>query len=360
MHSTIDTNSPKPIDENTINVGLLLKEKRESLGFSKQQIADRLRLRVAIIDNIEDNNFDLGQIATFTRGYLRSYAKAVGVDEKLILGALEAVSDVQHKEHRMLSFSSKTERAKHDNNIMKLTWGIFAIILGISAVWWWQNQVGDTLSETIFKPSKQSLEQQSLVTTLDEPTLDRTKLNRAVVNTNNSDNDFISVLPGESSAIDVVDNAESVNTDSVERSNTKEHSKTDMNAVNANVGLNRTDADSKNVANAATVPHPMAETPSSTQVQTSTQTIRETVESRANNILVINYRNDCWTKIEDANGKVLLSNTVKAGKTEQFADVVAPLKITLGAPEGVSMTFGNKAVDLSRYNSGKVARFTLD
>ncbi len=115
-----------------LEAGTILKQKREELGLSQKQIADRLRLKLSIIKDIENNNFEIGQVATFTRGYLRSYAKAVGIEESTILEALGDKSGTKPQAQDMTSFSRKTKREKHDSRIMIITWGILAIIIGIS------------------------------------------------------------------------------------------------------------------------------------------------------------------------------------------------------------------------------------
>ncbi len=143
-----DTENSNIVEEevNQVLAGDLLRQEREKLGLSQKEIADRLRLRVSIIESIDNNNYDFDQVATFTRGYLRSYAKAVSLDEKEVLAALNHANEVQHAEQEMQSFSRKTKREKNDSRIMKLTWAIFAVIIGISSVWWYQNQQ-DTLTD---------------------------------------------------------------------------------------------------------------------------------------------------------------------------------------------------------------------
>ncbi|PMF72625.1 transcriptional regulator, partial [Vibrio lentus] len=132
-----------------IEAGTLLKNKRESLGLTQKQISDRLKLRVTLIQQIEENQFESDQVATFMRGYIRSYAKYVNLDEKVVLSALHHAGDAQHQEQEMLSFSRKTKTEKHNSRIMILTWSIFAVIAGISSLWWWQNQQQDTLSQSL-------------------------------------------------------------------------------------------------------------------------------------------------------------------------------------------------------------------
>ncbi|MDF5387938.1 helix-turn-helix domain-containing protein, partial [Vibrio parahaemolyticus] len=135
----------------SIEAGTLLKNKRESLGMSQKQVVDRLRLRISVIEDIENNRFESQQVATFTRGYLRSYAKFVGLDEKVVLTALEQTADAQPQEQEieMQSFSRKTKDEKHNSRIMLLTWVIGLVIIGISAAWWWQNQQENSLTKEV-------------------------------------------------------------------------------------------------------------------------------------------------------------------------------------------------------------------
>ncbi|GAM61827.1 putative membrane protein [Vibrio ishigakensis] len=56
------------------------------------------------------------------------------------MDAFDSLGVGKSAEQDMQSFSQGTQKKKHDNNIMKLTWGIFVVIVGISAVWWYQNE----------------------------------------------------------------------------------------------------------------------------------------------------------------------------------------------------------------------------
>lgn len=107
--------------------GEMLRAAREQLGYSQKDIANRLRLRLSVINDIEDNRFEQAQLATFTRGYVRSYAKYVGVDEKSILALLDQYGHAQPQEQEMQSFSRRTKREAHDSRIMGLTWILAAV-----------------------------------------------------------------------------------------------------------------------------------------------------------------------------------------------------------------------------------------
>ncbi|WP_413285081.1 cytoskeleton protein RodZ [Vibrio sp. MA40-2] len=326
MTTEKDLNVTEELTENvhTVQAGDMLRNKRKELGISQQEIADRLRLRLSIIQSIDNNNYEFDQVATFTRGYLRSYARAVYLDEKKVLSSLDGFKEAQHSEQKMQSFSRQTKKAKHDSRIMKLTWIIFVIIIGISSVWWYQNQQ-DTLTEM-----SQSDVGESTVSNIEENTLS--------LDTSISNNEPAS--PDRSQFESLTPVLESENTSAQEESfvTTPEQSSLEAEQSELNIANNE-------------------------QVNSVESEIVITEENSApvekhDNALFLAFSSDCWVEIKDVAGKTLATGVKKAGSTINLAGE-APYKIILGAPEGVSMTFENESVDLSEYNTGRVAKFTL-
>ena len=294
-----------------IEAGTLLKNKRESLGLTQKQISDRLKLRVTLIQQIEENQFESDQVATFMRGYIRSYAKYVNLDEKVVLNALHHSGDAQHQEQEMLSFSRKTKTEKHNSRIMLLTWSIFAVIVGISSLWWWQNQQQDTLSQSL--ANTESSEELVVEESLD-PELTSLEVIEAEQNTETSP---------------VTENSDEL---------------TEVSSAEDSVTLDPVEV--------------FEETPEAADVASVTAESETVAPEAVVNELVMQFSADCWIQVKDASGKTLSTGIKKAGQTLNLSGT-APYKVILGAPEGVSMTFASEPVDLSGYTSGKVARITL-
>ncbi|EKO3905155.1 RodZ domain-containing protein [Vibrio fluvialis] len=295
------------ITESTPKVqpGTLLKEKREALGLTQKQVADRLRLRVTIIQNIEENNFDSDLVATFTRGYLRSYAKAVGLAEHLVLDAFEESVTPEPQEQTMQSFSKKTKREKHDSRIMTITWIILLVIIGMSSLWWWQNNEQDTL-----KPEQ-----------------------------------------GNEAVSAVADQAAAPATEEVQP---------EFNTIEPTQAEAQSDAQP---SEEPTGDEMAMEDPAPAQEEAvvepqTTPAAPAAAEATSGDLLTMNFSSDCWVQVKDATGKTLSTGIKKAGETLNLRGQ-KPLQVILGAPEGVSVTFASEPVDLSGYTSGKVARFTL-
>ncbi|EJC1077328.1 cytoskeleton protein RodZ [Vibrio parahaemolyticus] len=302
----------------SIEAGTLLKNKRESLGMTQKQVADRLRLRVSVIEDIENNRFESQQVATFTRGYLRSYAKFVGLDEKVVLVALEQTADVKPKEQEieMQSFSRKTKHEKHNSRIMLLTWVIAIVIIGISAAWWWQNQQENSLAQVVAEANVET----------SQPSADEIADIDLM-----TEEELIASTPAELAASNNTASESSINaaqTDEVVPAETEEST---------------TEATRK----------PVAVIEAAEEVQEASPVVPEGMT-----LLTMKFKADCWIQVKDTNGKTLVSGTQKPGQDVELTGK-APFKVILGAPEGVTMTFASEPVDLSGYTSGKVARFTL-
>ncbi|EIJ2832561.1 cytoskeleton protein RodZ [Vibrio parahaemolyticus] len=302
----------------SIEAGTLLKNKRESLGMTQKQVADRLRLRVSVIEDIENNRFESQQVATFTRGYLRSYAKFVGLDEKVVLVALEQTADVKPKEQEieMQSFSRKTKHEKHNSRIMLLTWVIAIVIIGISAAWWWQNQQENSLAQVVAEANVET----------SQPSADEIADIDLM-----TEEELIASTPAKLAASNNTASESSINaaqTDEVVPAETEEST---------------TEATQQ----------PVAVIEAAEEIQDASPVVPEGMT-----LLTMKFKADCWIQVKDTNGKTLVSGTQKPGQDVELTGK-APFKVILGAPEGVTMTFASEPVDLSGYTSGKVARFTL-
>ncbi|MEH0688416.1 cytoskeleton protein RodZ [Vibrio cholerae] len=327
-HETTETNQP----QEHIEAGTLLKQKREQLGLTQKQIADRLRLRLSIIENLEKNDFESDQVATFTRGYLRSYAKAVGLKESVVLAALDHSGTAQHKEQSMQSFSRKTKREKHDSRIMILTWGIFAVIAGISSLWWWQNQQDDMLD--LSQPSAQETTQQSADPSSGD-TLDFVSLDEAMPDEPSQETqETMEPILSEDSDVSGIETLENTQTE-----------------MSSETEIIREESALESPAETVTA------SDSAEQVDAPQESATDTAVAVTNR-LEMNFSDDCWVQVKDASGKTLVTGIKKGGESVAL-DGQSPYSVILGAPENVSMTLASEPVDLSGYTSGKVARFTL-
>lgn len=135
-------NTEKKIEENsTTTIGQQLKHAREQMGLDAKDVAEQLCLKKSMINDIENDTCPPEVALTFFRGYIRSYAKLVNLSEEQLL---PLPPDIQKNKHEFkpatFKGSSLTKSSrKRDSWIMPLTWFILIIVLGLTGVWWWQN-----------------------------------------------------------------------------------------------------------------------------------------------------------------------------------------------------------------------------
>jgi cytoskeleton protein RodZ len=94
-------------------------------------------------------------------------------------------------------------------------------------------------------------------------------------------------------------------------------------------------------------------------VETGEQNVA--VEAGEGARLLLEFSNDCWVEVKDAQGNVLASGLMKANSTRILSGP-APFKVTLGNAPAARIVLDNRLVDSAVYvpRRGTVSRFTLD
>lgn len=77
--------------------------------------------------------------------------------------------------------------------------------------------------------------------------------------------------------------------------------------------------------------------------------------------LMLEFSNDCWVEIKDAQGNLLTSGMMRANTTHSLSGPV-PFKVTLGNAPAARIILDDRLVDTNIYlpRRGTVSRFTLD
>jgi Uncharacterized protein conserved in bacteria len=124
------------MSEEGLGIGARLRAAREAKGWSAQDAGSRLRLMSRQIEAIEAEDFSrLGQ-PVFARGFVRNYAKLLGLDPDELLEQMTTVKASRVQETENLPFTPSQE-------FWKSPWvlgGIFAVIAAVAVpagLYWW-------------------------------------------------------------------------------------------------------------------------------------------------------------------------------------------------------------------------------
>ncbi|WP_368219733.1 RodZ domain-containing protein [Aeromonas sp. R7-2] len=292
-------------DSQAVGPGQLLRNAREQLGWTREQVASRIHLRLTLIAAIEADTYDKHTSHTFIRGYLRAYAKLVGIPEETILAAYEKLGLTPPDNIDMQSFSRRSRQQANDSRLKVVTWLVILVLIGLSVAWWWQSTARRSAGDDALAATEMS----------------------ATVNTPEAN-----VAPAVEVAEPVLPSA--------------------SDAVSTQV-----------VVSGATATLPVVATDASAAVPTDVSGAVSTAESTTTEPakapqLKMSFTADCWLDVKDANGKTLFSGLKKAND-ELVLEGPEPLRFIIGAPMAVNLEYQGKSFDMSRYNNGRTARFSL-
>ncbi|MGU5738582.1 RodZ domain-containing protein [Aeromonas caviae] len=292
-------------DSQAVGPGQLLRNAREQIGWTREQVASRIHLRLTLIAAIEADTYDKHTSHTFIRGYLRAYAKLVGIPEETILAAYEKLGLTPPDNIDMQSFSRRSRQQANDSRLKVVTWLVILVLIGLSVAWWWQSTARRSAGDDALAATEMS----------------------ATVNTPEAN-----VAPAVEVAEPVLPAA--------------------SDAVSTQV-----------VVSGATATLPVVATDASAAVPTDVSGAVSTAESTTTEPakapqLKMSFTADCWLDVKDANGKTLFSGLKKAND-ELVLEGPEPLRFIIGAPMAVNLEYQGKSFDMSRYNNGRTARFSL-
>ncbi len=135
------TVSPQPNDLK--NIGAVLRKKREEHAYTLEHVSEITRITLTCLRNIEEGNLDALPGLVFVRGFIRNYAKLLGIESDWMIEALnQAYSDrtqVQSSPDRISSMDQLTHPTP--SNTKPLILGGAVVIIGLVVfLLYWQNK----------------------------------------------------------------------------------------------------------------------------------------------------------------------------------------------------------------------------
>jgi len=292
-------NTEKDIE--IIGPGALLAQARVKNKLSVNDVATRLNFRVNLVQDIEHDVFDSSLPATYNRGYLKNYAKLVGLSADKVIASYEKLNQHQDDLAQMKSFSRGTSKQTQNNILMWITYFILAIFIGLTTMWWLQ---GDKISV---------------------------------------------VSKGEEGTEIVIKEAQTAELSKDLQDNTAPKTKEEPIASSAEDDKLKTSSTILDTELAAQV---------LPTIEADTEVPVESMELPTTVTTIFTFSGDCWVNINDATGERIAWGIKKSGYIMTIKGK-PPLKITIGKPELVDINFNGENIDMSTFRQGYIAKFTL-
>ncbi len=135
--------------------GAQLASFRQQQGFTQEYVASKLHLRVRIVQLIEADEYERLPEPVFVKGYLRAYAKLLGVNHEPLLNTYKSNYMIETKFEKAL-WQSKKEPIRAERLVKWFTM-MFATGVLIAVGIWWQQHQADEQQETASRETHSEL-----------------------------------------------------------------------------------------------------------------------------------------------------------------------------------------------------------
>ena len=319
-----------------VNPGETLRQARESNGWALAEVALKLNLTVSSLSNLEAGAFDKLPGHTFARGYIRAYAKLLGMDQAALVHEFDVYTGTDSTGSSVHSLGRIEEPVRVSHTILRIVSLLLLLAVIGGGFLWWQDQTSmrakDLVGLTPEHVEVEGADGTTQIHPLDEPE------DQAVAEAKTEGD---AAVPAEPAGDQTGATALAL-----------------PGVPEAPVAVAPAPATPAPAAQTAPTPTPVTPVaPASAAAPAAPVTEAAPAVAGAGKVGV-QYTADCWTQVTDANGKVLFGGLKRKGDNLEVSGK-PPLSLRLGYARGAQVTYNGQAVDVAPFTSGETARLKL-
>ncbi|MBK5415758.1 RodZ domain-containing protein [Pseudomonas sp. TH31] len=328
---------PEVVAANRVNPGETLRQARESNGWSLAEVALKLNLTVSSLGNLESGAFDKLPGHTFARGYIRAYAKLLGMDQTVLVQQFDQSTGTDSQGSNVHSLGRIEEPVRVSHTILRIVSLLLLIAVIGGGFVWWQDQTSlrtkDLASLTPEHVEVEGADGTTQIHPLDEPE------DQAVALGQTEGATTLASPPAETSA-----------QAPAEAEPTTPAPVPVVPAVTPAAPVhNAAPVVATPVAPAPTVAAPVVAAPAATAAAAPVA---------GQGQVQLQFTADCWAQVTDGSGKVLLSGLKRKGENVSVSGK-PPFAVRLGFARGAQVSYNGQVVDVAPFTSGETARLKL-
>ncbi|AGI25644.1 hypothetical protein H681_18885 [Pseudomonas sp. ATCC 13867] len=337
----MSTSQSDVIGTTRANPGETLRQARENKGWSIAQVAGQLNLTEHSLRQLEQGSFDQLPGHTFARGYVRAYAKLLGMDQAQMVQSFDQYTGTDASGSSVHSLGRVVEPVRLSRNLLRLfSLVLLALLIGFGYFWWQERaaRTAESGSLNMEHVEVESADGTTEIHTLDEPE------DQAVA----EDQADTAVVPSEPAA------------DSATAETPTEGTPPAVTANPAAAAVGEA-APAQAPAPVASAQQPAVAQPAvpvaPAEVQAVAPVAAPVVAAAGQGVVRIQFTEDCWTQVTDADGKVLFGALKRKGDSLELA-AKAPVQLRLGFARGAQVSYNGQPVEVTPARGG-TARLTL-
>lgn len=299
----------------SLGPGDRLQGARISMGLTLDDVASKMHLCTAILGSLEENDFDDITAPIFVKGYLRSYARIVNLDEEEIIKQYSQY--YTHNDPPISSISNTSSEINSDDARVKgTTWLVIVVLIGLLSFWWWSRYQQPT--QTVSLDSVDSSE---------------------VVADSSESSDPVSVDGSTDSSRQEGDGANAVSaTNDTSEITVEQAARNELDSISEILP-------EPEQLESATQPEPTAQSEQESETMPEQSVDNATATESTDLVIIVNA--DTWASIKDADGNKLVYDLLKSGQHITLTGK-APFKAFLGNGHGVNIQYKGENIDISK------------
>ena len=318
---------PEVLAATRVNPGETLRQARENNGWTLAEVALKLNLTASSLSNLETGAFDKLPGHTFARGYIRAYAKLLGMDQASLVREFDLYTGTDANGSNVHSLGRIEEPVRVSHTILRIVSLLLLIAVIGGGFIWWQDQTSMRAKDLVgLAPEHVEVEGADGTTRIhpiDEP-----------------EDQAVAEAAVEGQAPVATEGAP------------EQSATTALALPSAPAAAPLTPA-----ATPLTQPAPAPAVAAPVAPAVAPATPAAAPAAGAGKVSV-QYTADCWTQVTDATGKVLFGGLKRKGENLEVSGK-SPLTLRLGYARGAQVSYNGQSVDIAPFTSGETARLKL-
>ncbi|WP_295451171.1 RodZ family helix-turn-helix domain-containing protein [uncultured Thiodictyon sp.] len=314
------TQAISPDDQKVVefseNPGRRLRVQRQSRGIEVERIAAQLHLRVAAVEALEQDRYQDLPGPVFVTGYLRNYARLVGLDPEPLIATYRAANPAAEPTGLRVSPLPRQEIGSGHILVRLISLALLAAVIAMLVLWWQSRS--DLLS---------------------------------------------SAPPGEASGLARTAPAGQLPLNRPPGPAAPEAVATSPTLPLPTATASRPEPGSDNATPVSRTPAPATEAPPTpTAAASGAQDTLATPAAPAPvnpTEVVLTFSSSSWISVRDAAGSALVNGQMHKGDTRVLTGS-PPYTLVIGNPGAIAVTVGGRPANLGRHIPGNAKRFKFD
>ncbi|WP_460353878.1 MULTISPECIES: RodZ domain-containing protein [unclassified Pseudomonas] len=338
---------PEVVAATRVNPGETLRQARESNGWSLAEVALKLNLTVTSLSNLEAGAFDKLPGHTFARGYIRAYAKLLGMDQTVLVQQFDQSTGTDSQGSNVHALGRIEEPVRVSHTILRIVSLLLLVAVIGGGFVWWQDQTSQRSKDvTSLAPEHVEVEGADGTTQIhpiDEPE------DQAVAEGQAEGATALALPQSETTA-------ESTGAEPVAPATAPAAPAATTPAAPVHTPAPAVAAPAAPAPNAPATPAPTVTAP--VVAATPAPTAEAAVPAAGDSQVQLQFTADCWAQVTDGRGKVLFSGLKHKGDSVSVSGK-PPLAVRLGVARAAQVSYNGQPVDIAPFTSGETARLKL-